>query len=67
MLQHGPACKQVYCLGWDCEGQKLASASIDKTVRVWNIEARHKVLFHEHKGNPRPAQQIMCLACLPLR
>ena len=35
---------QVYCLGWDCEGQKLASASIDKTVRVWNIEHRHKVL-----------------------
>ena len=47
VLQHGPACMQVYCLGWDCEGQKLASASIDKTVRVWNVEARHKVLVHE--------------------
>lgn len=62
LVQRVCTCMQVYCLGWDCEGQKLASASADKTVRVWNIEHRHKVLpISVHAI--RPVRRILQFSC----
>ena len=35
--------RKVYCLDWSCNGKKLATGSNDQTVRVWNIDAKHRV------------------------
>lgn len=35
--------RKVYCLDWNCGGKKLATGSNDQSVRVWSIDAKHKV------------------------
>ena len=35
--------RKVYCLDWNCSGKKLATGSNDQSVRVWNIDAKHRV------------------------
>lgn len=52
---------QVYCLDWDCEGQRLASASIDKTVRVWNVEHRYKDREERYENEFKHSSRLYCL------
>ena len=52
---------QVYCVDWDCEGQRLASASIDKTVRVWNVEHRHKDREERYENEFKHSSRLYCL------
>lgn len=35
--------KKVYTLGWNCNGRKLASGSLDYCVRIWSIEPHSQV------------------------
>lgn len=31
--------KKVHSVAWNCEGKKLASGSVDQTVRIWPVES----------------------------
>ena len=40
--------KKVHAVAWNCTGRKLASGSVDKTVRIWDI--------HHGKGDKAEAE-----------
>uniref|UniRef100_A0A061S7R3 THO complex subunit 3 n=1 Tax=Tetraselmis sp. GSL018 TaxID=582737 RepID=A0A061S7R3_9CHLO len=37
--------EKVYCVAWSCEGNKLASGSSDKTIRIWNTDSSSQGKF----------------------
>ena len=51
--------RKVYCLDWSCNGKKLATGSNDQTVRVWSVDAKHKV----HLLLQLPPMSRLLLAC----
>jgi WD40 repeat protein len=39
--------KDVYCCAWSPDGQTLASASYDQTVRIWNTQTGQEIILLE--------------------
>eukprot|EP00026_Physarum_polycephalum_P009287 Phypoly_transcript_09405.p1 GENE.Phypoly_transcript_09405~~Phypoly_transcript_09405.p1 ORF type:complete len:355 (+),score=41.64 Phypoly_transcript_09405:188-1252(+) len=47
--------KKIHSVAWNCNGRKLASGSVDQTVRVWNIETNKDL---ELKGHTDSVDQL---------
>jgi len=51
--------RKIHSIAWNCTGQKLASGSVDKTVRVWTLDATGKTLSDmELKGHTDSVDQL---------
>jgi len=36
--------QKVHTVGWNSDGKKLASGSVDQTARIWNVERSVSIL-----------------------
>ena len=54
-----PAPRQVFTLGWNSEGKRLASGSVDMTVRINRVDEACGVRC----GGPRPAARATAALC----
>ncbi|KAJ3332468.1 hypothetical protein HDU76_000114 [Blyttiomyces sp. JEL0837] len=46
--------QKVHTVGWNCDGQRLASGSVDQTARVWNTDrtsAKDAIELKGHQGD----------------
>ena len=50
--------KKAHSVAWSCNGAKLASGSVDQTVRVWSIDATGKATDTELKGHQDSVDQL---------
>jgi len=50
--------KKVHTVAWSCSGAKLASGSVDKTVRVWSVDETGKATHTELKGHTDSVDQL---------
>jgi len=50
--------KKVHTLAWSCSGVKLASGSVDKTVRVWSVDETGRATDTELKGHTDSVDQL---------
>ncbi len=50
--------KKVFDVNWNCSGTKLASASADSTIRVWNLEHSGLEKGIELKGHSDQVESI---------
>ena len=50
--------KKVHSLSWNCVGEKLASGSVDQSVRVWTIDATGRGTDTELKGHQDSVDQL---------
>ena len=50
--------KKAHSVAWNCTGAKLASGSVDQTVRVWNIDATGNATDTELKGHQDSVDQL---------
>ena len=50
--------KKVHSLSWNCTGEKLASGSVDQSVRVWTIDATGRGTDTELKGHQDSVDQL---------
>ena len=62
--------KKVHTVAWSCDGKRLASGSVDKTVNVWRFgETSSGTLDQELKGHTdvvdRELARAPCAACCP--
>ena len=50
--------KKVHSLAWSCTGAKLASGSVDMSVRVWTIDPTGRATDTELKGHTDSVDQL---------
>jgi len=50
--------KKVHSLAWNCSGEKLASGSVDQSVRVWAIDPSGRSTGTELKGHQDSVDQL---------
>lgn len=50
--------KKVHSLAWNCSGEKLASGSVDQSVRVWAIDPTGRSTGTELKGHQDSVDQL---------
>ena len=50
--------KKVHSLDWSCTGEKLASGSVDQSVRVWSVDPTGKATDTELKGHSDSVDQL---------
>ena len=50
--------KKVHSVAWSCTGAKLASGSVDQTVRVWTVDEAGRASDSELKGHADSVDQL---------
>ena len=50
--------KKAHCVAWSCSGAKLASGSVDQTVRLWTVDPTGKATDTELKGHQDAVDQL---------
>jgi THO complex subunit 3 len=50
--------KKVHSLAWNCVGEKLASGSVDQSVRIWAIDQAGRSTGTELKGHQDSVDQL---------
>ena len=50
--------KKVHTVSWSCRGHKLASGSVDQTVRVWSIDQAGSAKSTELTGHSDSVDQL---------
>ena len=50
--------KKIHTLGWSCNGNKLASGSVDQSVRVWSIDQVGGAKDTELNGHQDSVEQL---------
>ena len=52
--------KKVHTVAWNCDGKRLASGSVDRTVCVWRVggSSGSGTLEHELKGHQEAVDQL---------
>ena len=50
--------KKVHSLAWNCVGEKLASGSVDQSVRIWAIDQAGRSTGKELKGHQDSVDQL---------
>ena len=51
--------KKVHSVGWSSDGRRLASGSVDMTVKIWNIDSRgQQGTEMELKGHTEGVDQL---------